>query len=113
MPHDAVGGLSLEQDETGTITVGGTLTAETVPEALERSRGWFRSGNELAINLSDVTHSDSAGVALLLEWLRRARANQCAVCYLNAPPQMVAIAEFGELGNILHLESKQGECHAG
>lgn len=102
--------MTLKRGEADMVEVGGTLTADTIPTALERSRDWFRSGGTLTVDLSNVTHSDSAGVALLLEWLRRARAQHVTVRYVHAPEQMRAIAEFGELEGILQLAPD--ESHA-
>ncbi len=54
-------------------TVGGELTFQTVPGLYRESAGWFAGEGELVIDLAAVTRADSAGLALLVEWLKRAR----------------------------------------
>src|SRR5699024_9125415 len=105
MPREGEGKLTLEHGEGGAIMVSGTLDTNAVPHALESSRDWFRNDAALTINLSNVTDGDSAGVALLLEWLRRARSHHCTVRYVHVPEPIRAIAEFGELEDILQLEA--------
>lgn len=85
------------------INLSGELDAETVPRRLRESEDWFEHGEETVIDLSDVTRVDSAGVALLLEWVRDAHAAQASLSFVNAPAQMRAIIDFCALNDVIRL----------
>jgi phospholipid transport system transporter-binding protein len=72
----------------GTVAVSGALTFETVPEYFAASNGWLGGSGALTVDLQGVTRVDSAGVALLLEWLARARAANRALAFVNLPEQV-------------------------
>jgi phospholipid transport system transporter-binding protein len=75
--------------DDGTIGVSGALTFETVPAYYAASNGWLSGGaGALTVDLHGVTRVDSAGVALLLEWLARARAGGHALAFVNLPEQV-------------------------
>ncbi|ROO27141.1 sulfate transporter [Salinisphaera orenii MK-B5] len=89
--------------ETGdaTAAVSGELDAETAPRRLRDSEHWFDRGAETVIDLSGVTRVDSAGVALLLAWVRDARAAGASLRFVNAPAQMRAIIDFCALNDVI------------
>ena len=60
--------------------------------------------SDLSVDLSGITHSDSAGLALLVEWLRRARNNSVRLVFLNLPDQLHEIARISALLPVLSLE---------
>jgi len=62
------------------------------------------SGASIYIDLQAVERSDSAGLALLIEWLRVARHLNKTITFRNIPPQMHAIAQVSGLEEILPLE---------
>jgi len=86
-----------------TIAISGELDAASVPARLRESVQWFQSGQSTAIDLAGVTRADSAGIALLLEWLRQAHAAKADLSFHNPPPQMRAIIDFCALGDVLPL----------
>lgn len=53
------------------------------------------------IDLGGVGQVDSAGLALLLRWLRRAAVHGASVQFDNMPAQMRAIARAGGLAELL------------
>jgi phospholipid transport system transporter-binding protein len=60
--------------ENGLFRVSGELGFGTVLGLLEQSRGLFaQAGESIEIELSAVERVDSAGLALLIEWMREAR----------------------------------------
>lgn len=63
------------------------------------------NNSDLSIDLSGVTHSDSAGLALLIEWLRRAKSQSVRLVFLNLPAQLHEMARISALLPVLSLES--------
>ncbi|MES1941944.1 sulfate transporter/antisigma-factor antagonist STAS [Salinisphaera sp. T5B8] len=95
-----------EQDSNaGHIQLSGELDAATVPWRLRESENWFESGQETVIDLSGVKRVDSAGVALLLEWVRDAHARHATLSFINAPAQMRAIIDFCALNDVIRLRA--------
>lgn len=100
------GGPSVRADSDGDagLRLSGVLTLETAAQALAASAAWPEAVSR--IDLSAVERSDSAGVALLLEWWRRARERDVALRYLNAPAQMRAIIDVSGLADILPMDEE-------
>ena len=107
MAPESNGGVQIERGEQDSVRLKGQLSVNSVPDVLNRSADWFQGRESLTVDLSEIDHSDSAGVALLLEWLRRAREQGCRLHYRNLPRQMQSIVDFGDLGDILPLETSQ------
>jgi phospholipid transport system transporter-binding protein len=91
-------GLTVDAD--GVVSVAGSLTAETVAGLLADSERLFTAGN-LTIDLSRIAAVDSAGLALLIEWSRRAHGNRCQLRYTGAPGRLRAIAAVAEITSLL------------
>ncbi len=81
--------------------VSGALTFETVPDLYRTSAGWFESAGGLTFDLAQVTNADSAGLALMVEWLRRARAGNHALRFANAPAQVQTLIRINGLQDAL------------
>jgi phospholipid transport system transporter-binding protein len=80
------------------------LTFATVTGILEQSRGLFAQADEvIEVELGAVERVDSAGLALLIEWLRLARDMNKSIRFSQLPEQMKAIAAACDLDSILPL----------
>lgn len=89
----------------GKIAVQGELTFDSVAGVLQASRTILNGSKDLCVDLSEVTRSDSSGVALLLEWTREAASRQQQLVFEQLPEQMTAIAEISGLLPVLPLKS--------
>lgn len=69
----------------GTIKVHGPLTFATVPSLFIESSSIITASETVTIDLQDVSRSDSAGIALLVEWLRTAGSR---ARFVNVPAQL-------------------------
>jgi phospholipid transport system transporter-binding protein len=58
----------------------------------------------IALNLQDLTDSDSASVALLIDWLRYAKAQGKALRLHHVPKKMQDIIRLSNLQHILEYE---------
>ena len=93
----------LEVVAAGRLKLVGDLSFRTVPGLLEASLDMIREVPEITVDLADVERSDSAGVALLVEWMREVRSQGKSITYLNIPSQMLAIARVSSLDAVLPL----------
>ncbi len=94
---------TLTAESDGRYRVSGVLDAATAPQLLRESEERFPSGADidLRIDLSGVQESDSAGLALLLEWLRIARKRKQNVRFANVPNQIAALARISEVEELI------------
>jgi phospholipid transport system transporter-binding protein len=90
--------------ETGYINVCGDLTFATVNDLLISSRRVFTPITALDIDLADVSCSDSAGLALLIDWMRLAKQQNKNILFHNIPAQMLAMAHASGLDELLPLQ---------
>jgi phospholipid transport system transporter-binding protein len=59
---------------------------------------------EVCIDLSGITRADSAGLALLIDWLRIARREKVTLRFEKLPEQLTQIAEVCDLHSVLPIE---------
>jgi phospholipid transport system transporter-binding protein len=95
---------TLQQGAKGRLEIHGDLSFESVPGLWNDCRSRLADNSELEIDLSHVQRSDSAGLALLVEWLRQARQTGKTIRFLNIPAQMLAIARVSCLDQVLPLQ---------
>lgn len=84
-------------EAVSTHAVSGALTFETVPNLYKESTVWFEGKGDLTLDLAQVTNTDSAGLALLIEWLRRARDAKCSLRLTNVPAQVQSLMRINNL----------------
>lgn len=85
------------------LRVEGELIFTTVTDLQQQASSLFTEADALDIDLKAVQRSDSAGLALLIEWMREARRQDKTLRFLNMPAQMLAIARVSSLDQILPL----------
>jgi len=90
--------------ENNCIFVGGELTFSTVNEILAKAEDLFKSIAAWDIDLAEVGRSDSAGLALLVHWMRQANMSNKKIVFHNIPQQMLAIAAASGLDELLPIQ---------
>ena len=73
----------------------------TVEDEVRQERNTLTRATVLVINCSGVTRADSAGLAVLLDWLAWGRRKSRAVTLENLPASLVAIARISEVDGLL------------
>jgi phospholipid transport system transporter-binding protein len=91
----------LEQQEAGHGHLTGALTFDTVPQLFQQGRQLFADSNNLQLDLAGVERSDSAGLALLVGWVRLARQCGGTITFLNVPQQLLGLARVGGVDQVL------------
>jgi phospholipid transport system transporter-binding protein len=91
--------------EPGVLQVSGELSFATVNRLLEQSQPLFQTAQGwLVMELAEVERVDSAGLALLIQWMRMARERSVDILFRHVPQQLLAIAHASDLDSILPLE---------
>ena len=105
--------VGISESAAGRIVVTGELTFATARDArqlgvlvLESSRA-----ERIVIDCSGVTRADSAGLAVLLDWLAWGRRKSRAVSLENLPASLVAIARDQRSRRTAH-RSRLSHCSA-
>jgi phospholipid transport system transporter-binding protein len=97
----ANGHATFEALEGDRSRVLGSLEFSTVARLLPVGSAAIDGGRASVIDLGGVTGTDSAGLALLIEWLSVARAAKRSLRYENVPAQMRQLAHLSEVDELL------------
>src|SRR5690606_15080958 len=83
--------------------VRGALTFATARRADEAGRRCFGSSQSASIEVdcSGITSSDSAGLAVLIDWLAFAKRRGKHLHYVAVPEQIRALARISEVEELL------------
>ena len=93
---------TLAQQGEGRYLVSGPLSFDTVTDLLLQSRSLFAGASSIEVDLSGVTHADSAGLSLLIEWLRQAKLHGSQLQYRSLPAQLQALSSVSDLTGLLN-----------
>lgn len=93
----------------GRFALSGDMTFDTAGQILRQSEDPFEEHTRIEVDLSDVEDTDSAGLALLLEWITWANHTVREIRFLEMPEKIKAIARTTEVEHLL----KRGERWAG
>jgi len=92
---------ALEVGEGELCRLSGPLTFDSVPALWQEGGRLLQARDELVLDLQQVTRTDSAGLALLVEWMREGRRRSKSIRFRNVPEQMMAIARTCGLERVL------------
>ena len=101
--------FTIEELGDGHFALSGEMTFDTAEKILKASEAPFEAHTQLEIDLSEVTLSDSAGLALLLEWVTWANHSVREIRFTGMPEKILAIARTTEVEGLL----TRGERWAG
>ena len=101
--------FELRDNGDGRFCLTGEMSFETAERILHASEGRFEEHTRLEVDLSGVTQTDSAGLALLLEWITWANHTVREIRFTDMPAKIEAIAKVTEVDHLL----KRGERWAG
>ena len=92
---------SFEMSDGDRARVIGSLHFTTVSALLTAGVAAINAGRAAVIDLAGVTASDSAGLALLIEWLSVAKAAGRTLRFDNIPSQLQQLARLSEVEELL------------
>jgi phospholipid transport system transporter-binding protein len=81
--------------------LSGSVDFATVPGLLRQGYDWLGDNSRIRVNLSGVTHCNSAALGLLLEWLRQARLRKTTLHFNAVPQALLEIARASEVQDLL------------
>lgn len=105
--RDPAGEFKLEALGSGRFRISGAMTFATVRAILETSKELFGETPLIKLDLSGVVRGDSAGLALLLEWINWSTAYGREIRYFGIPAQVLAIARISEVEELLQAGERR------
>ncbi len=93
--------FELEDLGEGRFKLNGDMTFDTVERILKAGEQPFIRHTRIEIDLSGVKRSDSAGLALLLEWITWANHTVREIRFVDMPERVRAIARTTEVEPLL------------
>lgn len=83
------------------LVVSGCLNFATVMSVWKNSLPLLAKNSKLHFDLSQVTTANSAGLALLLEWVKWAKQQKKSIQFDHIPPQLLSVAEASGVEKLL------------
>ena len=101
--HAHSAGVAIARAAPNRYSVSGALTFATARRALASGIEAFSSApaGPIEVDCAEVGASDSAGLAVLIEWLAWARRNRRELNYSRVPEAICAIARISEVESLL------------
>jgi phospholipid transport system transporter-binding protein len=95
--------VAISEQSPGRVVVSGALSFATARDARQLGVRVLEgsSARSIIIDCSGVTRSDSAGLAVLLDWLAWGRHKGRTVSLENLPESLLAIARISEVEGLL------------
>ena len=94
---------TLVDNGAGSWLLQGELGFQSVSAVLRDAGSRMQGEARLEVDLKGVTRADSAGLALLVEWLRESENAGNEIVFINVPDQLLSIARVCGLNEILSL----------
>jgi phospholipid transport system transporter-binding protein len=88
-------------EQNGTLLVSGDLTFVTVMQLWNASLSLLAQQSKLELDLSQVATSDSAGVALMIEWVKYAKQAKKLIRFQHIPAQLASIIAISGIKKLL------------
>lgn len=103
--------LKADVSRPGCFLVSGELVFATVPELLEQGRHLLATGDAIELDFNGVAKADSAGLALMVEWMRAAQRRRVDIVFRNIPEQILTMARVSGVDTILPLADDGPDRH--
>ena len=102
-------GFDIKDLGDGCFALDGDMTFATAGQLLRDSEYLFEEHTRIEMDLAGVDNTDSAGLALMLEWITWANHTVREIRFTNVPAKIDAIARTTEVDHLL----KRGERWSG
>jgi len=88
------------------FVIDGDLTFATIDKQSLKSFSFLRAASEVTVDLTRVANTDSAGLALMIEWIKYARHNRTQLNFKNIPEQLLNLAKLSGFDQSSHFAIK-------
>jgi len=95
--------LNVINQGAGHFLIDGDLTFATIDKHTMESFAFLNVSKDICIDLAQVTSTDSAGLALIIEWLKYTRTKRTHIKFKNIPKQLQALAQLSGFDKTSHF----------
>ncbi|MDD2658497.1 MAG: anti-anti-sigma factor [Methylococcales bacterium] len=102
--------LSIIDQGGGTFIIDGDLTFSTIDKRTVKSFAFLSSAKLITIDLCRVACTDSAGLALMIEWIKYTRHHRTQIIFKNIPEQLLNLAKLSGFDKTSHFAEQTVGC---
>ncbi|MGD0958539.1 MAG: STAS domain-containing protein [Methylomonas sp.] len=95
--------LTLTMLAPDSYSLTGDMTFAGIDRRTVDSFKLLKASNQLSIDLAAVTVTDSAGLALMIEWIKFSNRQGILLKFKNIPVQLISLAKLCGLDQIAHF----------
>ncbi len=95
--------LNIVKQDVGYFVIDGDLTFATIDKQTLKSFSFLKAAKEITIDLGRVSSTDSAGLALMIEWIKYSRHNRTQLNFKNIPEQLLNLAKLSGFDQSSHF----------
>ena len=96
--------LTIQEQKPGLYIIDGDLTFSSIDKKTAKSFSFPKTAKQLTIDLKRVKTTDSAGLALIIEWIKYAQKNKIQLLLENIPEQLLSIARLSGVEQMIQPE---------
>lgn len=100
--------LSIVDQGAGHFIVDGDLTFSTIDKQTVKSFAFLKASKHITIDLGRVSCTDSAGLALMIEWIKYTRHHRIHITFKNIPEQLLNLAKLSGFDKTSHFAAQTG-----
>ena len=93
-----------KSETSGEFRLEGAMTFATAAKGLKLVKPLLSRKANIRLDLSGVTRADSAGVGLLIEWLRLSREIGTHIRFAHLPDSLLAMIRVGGVAGMLPID---------
>jgi phospholipid transport system transporter-binding protein len=98
--------LSIIDQGTGHFIIDGDLTFSTIDKQTVKSFAFLNTSKLITVDLGRVSCTDSAGLALMIEWIKYSRHHRTHIAFKNIPEQLLNLAKLSGFDKTSHFATQ-------
>ncbi len=95
--------LNIIAQGDGHFIIDGDLTFATINQKTIKSVAFLTTAKHITIDLGRVVSTDSAGLALMIEWIKYTRQHRTQITFKNIPDQLLNLAKLSGFDKTSHF----------
>ncbi len=95
--------LRIIDQGSGQLLVDSDLTFRSIDGRSVESFAFLKAGKDITMDLSRVANADSAGLALMIEWIKYTRNRRTSLHFKNVPEQLITLAKLSGFDKSSHF----------
>ena len=98
--------LSIIDQGGGHFSIDGDLTFATIDKQTVKSLAFLTTSKHITIDLGHVSCTDSAGLAVMIEWIKYTRSHRTQIAFKNIPEQLLKLAKLSGFDKTGHFAAQ-------